>query len=683
MEPGVETGDQSTARAATLHQFALDTTIRRLTADHSPGSIERVVAKLHKTVPDEAAGPCPQCVEGHFPLGLVCELIPLQRVLEEMTDEATVELARACREYSSGRSAVKACPFQTGAGCLFGENKPFQCRRDPQNHETLTAVELGLATGLCAIGLDHHRVDFAQAIPLMLKDPGWVEDYAMGGHVFWEAGRFPAYRDLIAEGARILTGTREPSGAPADSHDTLMALERMREIPLGVALAPLQRDTTLHRIARLRLPYASSSEAEIDQHRTRYVKELRELASSRLDPMEAFDALRMFDTFALAYQGREVASILTEIGDTLVGPIVKRALPDLAQPVTPRRREGKYRVGYLSPNMRFHNGSYWSLGWIKNHAEDIEAFVIGTGPINDYGFEDFRDAADHAYYLPGDVTETARFIKSLNLDVLIFTDIGMSAGSYFYSGMRLAPVQASAWGHPVTSGLSTVDYYLSSNLMEPINGEDHYREKLVRLPGSGLYLYPREHSGVAKSRADFDLPEGFLAVMPHAPNKLVPREDSFFAKLSESLENPIVFINSMFPAANPVIRARLEKAGVRQQWLARLSGPDFRRVIELADLVLDIPAWNGGNVTVETIGVGKPIVTMPGEFMRGRHGLAFLKQASLESLIAKDEDDYIRIAGDRHLQASAMANADLTGPCEDMEAVRGLDAWIRQVVDEC
>ena len=54
------------------------------------------------------------------------------------------------------------------------------------------------------------------------------------------------------------------------------------------------------------------------------------------------------------------------------------------------------------------------------------------------------------------------------------------------AALRLAPIQCVTWGHPVTSGLPTVDYFLSSELMEPKDGQDHYSERLIRLPGIGV-----------------------------------------------------------------------------------------------------------------------------------------------------------------------------------------------------
>ena len=52
------------------------------------------------------------------------------------------------------------------------------------------------------------------------------------------------------------------------------------------------------------------------------------------------------------------------------------------------------------------------------------------------------------------------------------------------AAQRLAPVQCNSLGHPETSGLPTIDYFLSSDLMEPLDAARHYTERLVRLPKS-------------------------------------------------------------------------------------------------------------------------------------------------------------------------------------------------------
>ena len=47
------------------------------------------------------------------------------------------------------------------------------------------------------------------------------------------------------------------------------------------------------------------------------------------------------------------------------------------------------------------------------------------------------------------------------------------------ASMRLAPIQLCSFGHPETSGLRTIDYYISSELLETTESQSFYSEKLI------------------------------------------------------------------------------------------------------------------------------------------------------------------------------------------------------------
>jgi len=55
---------------------------------------------------------------------------------------------------------------------------------------------------------------------------------------------------------------------------------------------------------------------------------------------------------------------------------------------------------------------------------------------------------------------------------------------------RLAPLQVASWGHPITTGLPTIDLYFSGEMLEAPDADTHYRERLVRLPGTGCCTTP-------------------------------------------------------------------------------------------------------------------------------------------------------------------------------------------------
>ena len=79
-----------------------------------------------------------------------------------------------------------------------------------------------------------------------------------------------------------------------------------------------------------------------------------------------------------------------------------------------------------------------------------------------------------------------------NLDSLFYPDIGMDTFTYFLAFSRLAPVQITSWGHPNSSGIPSIDYFISSRDLEVDTGDDHYSETLVRLKNPPTYYYRPE-----------------------------------------------------------------------------------------------------------------------------------------------------------------------------------------------
>lgn len=675
-----------------LQEAAYQTTVAGIGESKTVGDLIGVLEVLRAMVDgaEPVQGVCPACRIQAMPKPLVSELVAISDAIGRLGDAEKAALRMRARHYAEvtldlrdGRifETPVPCPFRVGESCLLESVRPFDNRVSPVGDTTLgeiaaRSVEFGHAVGCRHLGLQHYRVEAALAIEKMLDDPAWAETYMAGGQPFREEALIPLNRDRVTEFAKVMTETDEPSGFPI-TDPTIDALSQIAQAQgLQAAIDANPGVTVLQQMMRLEMPYAYESEVEIDRWRAYYVETLREVADLGLDAVEAFDALRMHCTYPIGYQGRDCREILSEHGQTLIQPIVAAALPDLSEPLEPRKPEGRLRVGYLSVHLRNHNGSAWAVRWVENHGPKIESFVFNTGHIEDSMSLRFRKAADHYYHLQGDVTEAARFIKSLNLDVLIFTDLGMHGANHQFAGMRLAPVQCHGFGHPVTSGLPTVDYFLSAELTEAPGGDAHYSEKVVRLPGAGVTMEPRKTFPLTRTRSDFGLPDGLLVVMSQNPFKMVPRHDAFFARLSQELEHPIVFFETLRRTSDEVHKRRFERAGIRARWLPHLNPEDFHQVLQLADVFVDPLAWSGANTTLEAITYGKPTVTLPGEFYRGRHSYAFLTQANMGSLVAKDEGDYIRLVKDRDLQVEAVRNANREGPFDDLSVVRALEEWM-------
>jgi protein O-GlcNAc transferase len=101
--------------------------------------------------------------------------------------------------------------------------------------------------------------------------------------------------------------------------------------------------------------------------------------------------------------------------------------------------------------------------------------------------ESFRSAADNYVSVPRNVAMARRKIAELELDILVFADIGMDALTQSLCYSRMATIQAATWGHPDTSGSPAIDYFVSSTLAETVDAQTHYTERLECLPNLGVY----------------------------------------------------------------------------------------------------------------------------------------------------------------------------------------------------
>ncbi|MFM6395632.1 MAG: hypothetical protein ACKPFF_03010, partial [Planktothrix sp.] len=124
-----------------------------------------------------------------------------------------------------------------------------------------------------------------------------------------------------------------------------------------------------------------------------------------------------------------------------------------------------------------YSGSLWLIGWLRYANRDqFEIYAYYTGNSPDPVTEQFRQYSHQFYHIPNNFEAVCEQIIKDQLHILVYPEIGMNPPTMELAALRLAPIQCTAWGHPVTSGLPTIDYFLSSQLMEPENAQEHYSE---------------------------------------------------------------------------------------------------------------------------------------------------------------------------------------------------------------
>ena len=284
--------------------------------------------------------------------------------------------------------------------------------------------------------------------------------------------------------------------------------------------------------------------------------------------------------------------------------------------------------------------------------------MLAVGAAGDARLERNFPSVRERHTVPFNLARAREQVASLELDVLVYPDIGMDPLSYFLAFSRLAPVQCSSLGHPVTSGIPNVDYFLSSAFMEPAGAQAHYSESLVRLEALPAFVARPLLPAAPKSRAELDLPaDRRLYVCPTMLQKLRPDFDAAVARIlrRDPMGEVVLFRDLRFPHWHRSVLERfaatLPDVLPRVRFLPWMSQPDLMSVLLAADVVLDTFHFGAATTTFLVLATGTPIVTLPGEFARARATLALYREIGVMDCVAQSVEDYVdiavRIASDR------------------------------------
>jgi len=452
------------------------------------------------------------------------------------------------------------------------------------------------------------------------------------------------------------------------------------------------------------LPIIYSSVAEINIQRNKYKQYLDELAKSYQTAnsqqlKQAVQSVGALQPFFLAYQGLNDRDLQQTFGEMLV-QIMSSNYPQLSKdiPLPDLQPNEKIRIGFVS--RFFYGHSNWKIpikGWVENlDRSEFEFFAYHTYFNRDQNTAKAAKEFDKFTQGTRPLEEWCKLIQEDKLHVLIFPEFGMDPTTLQLGCLRLAPVQITSWGHPNTSGLPTIDYYLSSDLMEPENAQEHYTEKLVRLPNLSINYTPLAIEAKAISKKDIGITDNEIMLWCcQSLFKYLPNHDDVFPRIAKELTNSkFVFIQHKSEYVTEVFRQRLrdafEEFGLNyQNHCIFLPGMDIRTftgTAAIADVFLDSIGWSGCNSTLEAIAHNIPVVTIPGELMRGRHSMAILKMMGIEETIASSKEEYVEIAirlgrdAQYRQHISQLVAENKHKLYNDLKPVRALEEFLFEVV---
>jgi predicted O-linked N-acetylglucosamine transferase (SPINDLY family) len=626
--------------------------------------------------------------------------------LEPSLAEITINLANAlrlagqpdeaenlCRQGLALHPALPEMHYTLGMA-LRQQGRSDDARNSLQQALILSpdAAEVHNGLGLLYQELGQHTQALKYLQRAAALQPGKAETFNNLGNSLSQLGRLTeavrcfqqalTIQPDLAETHANLGNTYQEMGRPEDASAAYLQAYRLG----GHVGARIRSITTL--------PVIPESADEIREYRRRMEQGIDALLTDGValtDPLKEIGRANFF----LAYHGQNNRTLHSKLAR-----LYHHACPSLswAAPhcVEYRRHAGPLRVGFISQFMYHHSIGKTTRGLIAELSrEHFEIHALFVPPfVTDDVSSFIRDRADQTVDLLPTLEGARRQIAALELDVLFYQDIGMEPFTYFLAFSRLAPVQCLSFGHPDTTGIPNMDYWVSSDLFEPPDAQEHYSEQLALLHNLGTLAYYHRPTppDPLKPRAAFGLPaDANVYLCPQTLFKFHPDFDQLLGNiLRADPRGLVVLVESKNPQWVELLHARfarhVQDVASRIVFVPPQSGPDFANMIAVSDVMLDTIHFNGMNTSLEAFAVGTPVVTLPKDFQRGRHTLGMYTRMGIRDCVAGSEDEYVRIATrlatepdfNRRIRHAILANSHVL--YEDPNVVREFERFFIEAV---
>lgn len=315
--------------------------------------------------------------------------------------------------------------------------------------------------------------------------------------------------------------------------------------------------------------------------------------------------------------------------------------------------KGPLTVAILSGDFRRHPAGLFALRTVEAlPAQDVRLLLYANQTEADDVTERFRKAAARWTPVAGLTdAEVASRIRHDRPDVLIDLAGHNARGRPGVFARKPAPVQVAWSGYMATTGLAAMDALVADRHHVPDGMEGFYAERVLRMPDAFIAYDPPGGEEILPLTPPPSLSGG--PVTFGSFNILTKLNDGVLAAWAAILRRMpdarlLMKTKALScPATAALWRGRLAAAGIdpdRVTMAGASSSLDHMRRCASVDVALDPFPFAGSTTTLETLWMGVPVVTLPGETFSSRHSLAFLTVAGVEGCVAADPADYVERA---------------------------------------
>ncbi len=597
-------------------------------------------------------------------------------------------------ETAGGRYAdvLERTPHHAPARFLLGMVLLTGRRLDEARTHVGEAVRLAPADaryrqGLAEIHLASGEVERADAAFRMtvLCDPAVATPWAWLGERREVLGDLPA-AERLARRARYLSDDAKTTITHA------AILSRLGEVETAWPLADRavrmsgRYDPLSDLKSALMLPPIPRDRAQIDEARRRFSDMLDRVADSGLrltDPASQIGRT----PFYLAYHGEDDRDLIRRYSDVLdaATPAFQETRPD--RPIAGGRR----RVGFFSTFFNAHTILRYTRGLMQAMAawDDLEVVVLPTRSMPDPAQERLRSLGVAVRPVSHDYLQAVGEIRGLDLDVLVFADIGMEPLSGALAQTDLARRQVALSGHPVTTGIRRLDGYVVCPRFEPTEFASHYTEPLIEAPFWPLNYVSAlsNQETLAKPERDWSRP---ALICAQSLFKIHPDMDGCFREILERVpaaELYFIGLPERMRSVTDRFGHRLRTAGIdldrHIRFLPHMAAQTYLGWIRHADVVLDSWHFSGGDSTFAALAAGARLVTREGAFYRGRQSAGLLREIGLPETVATSPEAYAAtvetVATDPSYRTHLRGRMEARGP-RVFRRLDGADALVDSIV---
>lgn len=335
-----------------------------------------------------------------------------------------------------------------------------------------------------------------------------------------------------------------------------------------------------------------------------------------------------------------------------------------------QKKRGKLRIGYISPDFRRHVVLLFIWAMVtKYNRQDFEVYCFSNSPTEDEYSKYIQKQVDfwcNISQLP--LRDKALVVYQQELDILVDLAGHSRDNCLPVLGYKPAPIQISGIGYFATTGLQTVDYFLSDKYLAAgyamipaknnqvidenlqataLASSESFTEKLLILPHSHFCYVPiKEMPPVRQAPC---MSKGYITFGSF--NNLIKVNDvvleAWGVILQQVPESRLLLKCASLDDADirELFRQKLLSLGLpEERFQLRGFSADYLPEYYEMDIALDTFPYPGGGTTCDALYMGVPVVNLGDGSHGGNFGISLLKNIGLDFACSYSVEEYIQKA---------------------------------------